>query len=210
MTKIELRRQVAGVRRGDRLCFVSVVPSLSTLLRKLAKKKGILLKEVKLSDLRLRTPYTVNFGIDRAMNVFSAKRFFPNSSFVILDFGTATTIEFFHKKRGYLGGWIAPGIDILLDALALRTAKLPRISFKPSLRARPGKNTVDSMSVAATAICQGFIAETLGFASKTFRGSYRVILTGGGATKMRPLLRRQSKKYYHIPDLILRGLKELC
>ncbi|MGZ5425481.1 MAG: type III pantothenate kinase, partial [Candidatus Aminicenantales bacterium] len=63
---------------------------------------------------------------------------------IILDFGTATTFDAVSAKGEYLGGAIAPGIQISAEALYLKTAKLPRIELRKPKRAI-GRTTVSSM-----------------------------------------------------------------
>ena len=63
---------------------------------------------------------------------------------IIVDFGTATTIDLISKKGEYIGGAIAPGLSISLEALVQRASKLPRIEIvKP--KEVVGRNTVNSI-----------------------------------------------------------------
>lgn len=82
-------------------------------------------------------------GADRIVNAVAAFRK-RHSELICIDFGTATTFDVVSAKGEYLGGLIAPGIMISLDALFLRASKLPRVEFlKP--RQVIGKNTVESI-----------------------------------------------------------------
>ncbi|MCX7942985.1 MAG: type III pantothenate kinase [Deltaproteobacteria bacterium] len=82
-------------------------------------------------------------GADRIVNAVGALEKYKRSC-IIIDFGTATTFDAVRGTREYLGGAIAPGIGISMDALFSRTSKLPRVDFKrpPSVI---GKNTVNSI-----------------------------------------------------------------
>src|SRR5512145_1039170 len=82
-------------------------------------------------------------GADRIVNGIAAYEKFHDSC-IIVDFGTATTIDLISKKGEYIGGAIAPGLSIALEALVQRAAKLPRIEV---VRPREviGKNTVSSI-----------------------------------------------------------------
>ncbi len=96
----------------------------------------------------------------------------------IVDFGTATTFDAITEKGEYLGGAIAPGIQIAAEALSYRTAKLPRIDI-----ARPpsviGRNTTHSMQ---SGILYGYISMVEGMVER-FRSelcpNMKVIATGG-------------------------------
>lgn len=82
-------------------------------------------------------------GADRIVNAVAAYARYKQA-LVIVDFGTGTTFDAVDDKGQYLGGAIAPGIDISMDALFTRAAKLPRVELK-----RPpnviGKNTINAL-----------------------------------------------------------------
>lgn len=209
MTLKELKQRVSRFRSGDSVIFASVVPGLARELKKLSKQKKISLKEIRVRDIPLRMPYQKTLGVDRALNVFAASRIHPRTSFVVLDFGTATTIEFYHFRKGYLGGWICPGLGIFLEALALKTAKLPQLKFRVVKKRRAGRTTADSMLQAANAGIEGLLSETKKFAGSVLGPSAYVFITGGGASDMMPMLRRHFLRPRLVSDLILRGLREL-
>lgn len=82
-------------------------------------------------------------GPDRVVNVFAArKRHTP--PFLIVDFGTATTFDAVDADGAYVGGAIAPGLQISADALFSRTSRLPRVEVQRPPRAI-GTNTVSAM-----------------------------------------------------------------
>ncbi len=82
-------------------------------------------------------------GADRIVNAVGALEKYKKSC-IIVDFGTATTFDAVRSTKEYLGGAIAPGIGISMEALFTRTSKLPRVDFRkpPSVI---GKNTVNSI-----------------------------------------------------------------
>lgn len=82
-------------------------------------------------------------GADRIVNAVAAYNKYK-TPLVIVDFGTATTFDCVSKKGEYLGGVIIPGIEISLEALAERTAKLPKIELIKPERVI-GKNTVSAI-----------------------------------------------------------------
>ena len=124
---------------------------------------------------------------------------------ILMDMGTATTIEVVEPDNVYMGGVIFPGVRISLDALTSRAAQLPGISLdKP--RNVIGKNTVDSMRsgmmYGTAAMIDGLVERIeaeLGHAST-------LIATGGMAQFITPLCKRE---IILDKDLLLKGLNIL-
>ena len=82
-------------------------------------------------------------GADRIVNGIAAYEKYRDAC-IIVDFGTATTIDLISPKGEYIGGAIAPGLSISLEALLQRASKLPRIEIiKP--KEVVGRNTVNSI-----------------------------------------------------------------
>ncbi len=79
-------------------------------------------------ELDVDEPLTV--GADRIVNTLAASRLYGRDT-VAVDLGTATTFDCITGKGVFIGGVIAPGIQVGLDWLALRTAKLPRVGLRP-------------------------------------------------------------------------------
>jgi type III pantothenate kinase len=97
---------------------------------------------------------------------------------IIVDFGTATTYCYIDEHKQYMGGAIAPGINISTEALYTRAAKLPRIEI-----ARPdgvvGKNTVAAMQAG---ILYGYVGQVEGIVKRMkdqSKAMPTVIATGG-------------------------------
>jgi type III pantothenate kinase len=141
-------------------------------------------------------------GADRVVNAIAAYERF-HQGLIIVDFGTATTFDAVTPKGEYLGGAIAPGIGISMEALFQRASKLPRVAFE-----RPekvvGRNTVASMQSGLVygyvgmvdGICTRMAAE-LGFPVK-------IVATGGLA----PLIAPVSERIDLVDDqLTLEGLR---
>lgn len=119
-------------------------------------------------------------GADRIVNAVAGIHLY-GSPLIIVDFGTATTYCYINEDKQYMGGAIAPGINISTEALYSRAAKLPRIEI-----ARPdhivGKNTVGAMQ---SGILYGYVGQVEGIVSRmrdqTGQPS-KVIATGGLAS----------------------------
>ena len=89
-------------------------------------------------------------GADRIVNAVAGYEK-HKKSLIIVDFGTATTFDYISSKGDYMGGAIAPGMLISLEALFERASKLPRVEL-----IRPkniiGKNTVNAMQAGITSV----------------------------------------------------------
>ncbi len=116
-------------------------------------------------------------GADRIVDAAAAHQLYGGPA-CIVDFGTATTFDAISSKGDYLGGAIAPGIGIAADALAQRTAKLPRVD----IAAPPnpiGRNTVHAMQ---SGLLYGYIGLVEGMVTR-FRvelgADMKTIATGG-------------------------------
>ena len=82
-------------------------------------------------------------GADRLVNALAAARLYGTPA-VVVDLGTATTFDCVAPDGAYVGGAIAPGLELGLEALAARTAKLPRVELRTPDRAI-GRDTVSAM-----------------------------------------------------------------
>ncbi|MEE2031390.1 type III pantothenate kinase [Rhodococcus chondri] len=145
-------------------------------------------------------------GADRIVNSLAAHHFY-GSPCIVVDFGTSTCVDVVSGKGEFLGGAIAPGVEISMDALASRSAALRKVEL-----ARPrgvlGKNTVECMQAGAVFGFAGMVdglvrrvcAEVPGFAGS----DVAVIGTGDSA----PLIMHESRTLeHHEPDLTLEGLR---
>ncbi|MSP57194.1 MAG: type III pantothenate kinase [Myxococcales bacterium] len=136
--------QVAEIR-GVALC--SVVPSsiyaIEKACRRYIKRTARVLGKGAHLGMPIRVDNPGELGPDRVVNCIAAlHRFQP--PFLIVDFGTATTFDAVDASGAYVGGAIAPGLQISADALFQRTSRLPRVEIMEP--ASPiGTNTVSAM-----------------------------------------------------------------
>jgi type III pantothenate kinase len=122
---------------------------------------------------------------------------------IIVDFGTATTVDAISKDGEYLGGAIAPGIQIAAEALYLKTAKLPHIEIKKPKNAI-GRTTVTSMQSGMYFGYIGLISNIIDEISKELGDGIKIIATGSFASQIHPDLVCIE---YLEPFLVLEGLK---
>jgi len=189
----------------DAILICSVVPKaerkLSAILRKLFKVKPLILG--KDADVPIRNLYRKpsQVGQDRLVNAYAGCVLYK-APLVIVDFGTAMTFDVVSKSGAYLGGIIAPGIELSLNALAEKAALLPRITLKKT-PAVLGKTTSESM---ASGIYYGFALMCDGLIKKLQKGSLHrsnVVATGGNAR----LIAKYSTAIRRIDDdLTLKGV----
>ena len=144
-----------------------------------------------------------SLGADRAVNAIGAHAKYPGD-LIIVDFGTATTIDAVDFNGAYKGGIIAPGINLSLDALVGNTAKLPRIAIeRPRTTTVIGTNTEDQMLIG---IYWGYVAMMEGLIARMRAEIGRpatVVATGGLAA-----LFHAQKGLFDVvdPDLTLEGI----
>lgn len=142
-------------------------------------------------------------GADRIVNAVAALDLYP-APIIVVDLGTATTLDAISAAGEYLGGAIVPGIDISMDALFARAAALRRVELVAPKRAI-GRTTVEAMQSGAIfgygALVDGLVAR---FVAEL--GASSVIATGGLGGLIAP--HAPSVDHYE-PWLTLHGLRLL-
>ncbi|MBQ7416445.1 MAG: type III pantothenate kinase [Oscillospiraceae bacterium] len=187
-------------------CIISsVVPpvfnSVCTGVIKIIGKQPMVVGPGLKTGLNIHVDVPSQVGSDRIVIAVAALAEYK-TPLILIDMGTATTIEVVEPENVYLGGVIFPGVKVSLDALTSRAAQLPGISLdKP--RNVIGKNTIDCMRSGTmygnAAMIDGIvdrIEEELGHKST-------LIATGGLAQFITPLCKR---KIIVEKDLLLKGL----
>src|SRR5690606_39275593 len=121
-------------------------------------------------------------GIDRILNMAAAYEQMSKAC-VVVDAGTALTIDVCNDKGEFLGGAIAPGLGMMLDALHERTARLPRVDF--AVPDRPfGQNTDQSILHGAYHGIRGMIKELVENYATELGTWPEIIATGGDAQRL--------------------------
>lgn len=196
-----------GVQRSDISdCIISsVVPpvfnSVRTGVIKMIGKQPMVVGPGLKTGLNIHMDVPSQVGSDRIVIAVAALAEYK-APLILMDMGTATTIEVVEPDNIYMGGIIYPGVKLSLDALTNRAAQLPGINLdKP--KQVIGKNTVDcmrsGMMYGTAAMIDGIvdrIEEELGHSST-------LIATGGMAQFITPLCRR---RVILEKDLLLKGL----
>lgn len=206
----------AGKRISDKkkigVIISSVVPKVNanakTAIDQVCKKRELSISECFMIDYRVsgglsfevRNPEAL--GSDRIANAVAAFNLI-GGPVIVADLGTATTISVVDKTGNFLGGAIMPGMDMMRESLASRTAKLPSVTLSKPCNVT-GRDT-------ESAIASGIINGTAGAVEKIIVGieletgmQFHLILTGGRAALISSHL---GKKHIIIPDLIFEGLR---
>ena len=193
----------------DFIIISSVVPSVVSVLEKTSAQyfsvKPIVVGPGMRTGLNIQVDNPREVGADRIVNAVAAVQKY-GGPLIIVDFGTATTICAISEENSYLGGAIAPGIDISIEALFNYAAKLPRVELK-SPRKAIGKNTVDSIRSGIILGISGQVEGLIKRFKKEMEHDCDVIATGGMvdliASQCPSIDRRE-------PFLTLDGLNYLC
>lgn len=192
-------------------CLASVVPPLVPVFQeaiaRLCKVSALVVDHKLDLGIKVRTRNPEEVGADRLVNAVAGHARY-GGPLLVLDFGTATTVDAVSSKGDYLGGAIAPGIGISMEALFSRTAKLPRIEMAPP-KAAIGDSTLESMRSGIYHGTLGAIRELVARCSAELSAreggkAPRVIATGGWAHW---LPARQLGLTAILPDLTLEGLR---
>ncbi len=185
----------------------SVVPQANFALRMLARQyfstELLIVGEPGIElgiEVKIDRPREV--GADRLVNSIAAWHK-HKKPLIIVDFGTATTFDVVNKDGDYIGGVIAPGINLSLEALHKAAAKLPNIAIEHPARTI-GKDTVSAMQ---SGIYFGYIGLIEGIVKRVmdeYGKKMQVIATGG----LGPLFAKATPVINTLePNLIIDGLK---
>lgn len=141
-------------------------------------------------------------GVDRVLNVAAAYEQMGKAC-VVVDAGTAVTIDVCNDAGEFLGGVIAPGVSMMLDALHERTAKLPRVkTFEPP-SAPFGRDTREAIVAGAYYGIRGMVKEVVENYATDLGTWPDLIATGGDAEA---LFKDWELVHAIAPDLTLHGI----
>ena len=206
-----LRLDDASFADVSSIAAASVVPGLTAALEEIAarRERPLLVASAGTVPLAVRVERPDDVGADRLVNALAAARLHGTPA-VVVDFGTATTLDCVAADGAYVGGAIAPGLELGLEALASRTAKLPRIELRTPDRAI-GRDTVSAMQSGTIfgyqALAAGLLARVrreLADAAGIAPEAVHAILTGGLSAE--PWARALEGIDAIDPDLTLKGL----
>ncbi|MFM1826013.1 MAG: type pantothenate kinase [Actinomycetota bacterium] len=190
---------------GISLC--STVPAVLREMRWMLQRyfndiKTVIIEPGTKTGVPINTDNPKEVGADRIANSLAVFTRHGGPS-VVVDFGTSTNFDVVSKSGEFLGGSLAPGIEISLDALANKAAQLRKVEFvKP--RSVIGKNTVEALQSGAL---YGFAGQVDGIIERIIAeiGPVTAVVATGG---LAPLVVEESRTItHHEPDLTLEGLR---
>ena len=196
-------------RPGEKIVLSSVVPEAARLavsaFGRKADRHQLLTVSAKLNlGAGIDYPKPSTIGADRLANAAAAHALYGSPA-VVVDFGTAVTFDILSSDGDYIGGVIAPGLEVMTDYLYQRTALLPRIRpVEPA--SAIGRSTRGAMLAGAVYGYRGLVREILAQIRAQLGAPRRlhVVATGGYATLI--VARLPEIKQVH-PNLTLEGLR---
>lgn len=144
-------------------------------------------------------------GVDRWLAMLAAFKLAPGACMVV-DVGTAVTIDLVAANGQHLGGYICPGLRLMSDQLVAHAQGLVGLQVGRRLDLSPGQNTADAVARGGVLMLRGFIEAQLALAPALFGGQFTLFLTGGDAGSVGAL----SVKAHVVSDLVFVGLAIAC
>ena len=202
----QIKNEVKKDIEGAIIC--SVVPqatnSFSEAIRKYLNLEPIIVGPGIKTGLKVNIDNPKELGPDRIANSV-AGYLITETDTVVIDLGTATTFDVVSKNKEYLGGSIAPGIKISLDALTLKTASLKSVELDTPNKVI-GKNTYEAIQ---SGLIMGHASMIDSMVEKIILEidiEPKIILTGGLSKVVQPIL---NVNVEYIENLTLVGLEEI-
>jgi type III pantothenate kinase len=198
------RKKITGV------ILASVVPPLTAPAVEMVQRyfgiKALIVDHTLKLGMPILYDTPADVGADRIVNGIAAYEKYGRAGqhpLVVVDFGTATTLDAISGKGEYLGGAICPGVTISADALFQRAARLPKIDVRKPATVI-GRTTIGAME---SGLFWGYVDMVEGLVrrmSAELGGDVRCIATGGLA----PVIAPETKLIHHVDaDLTLDGLR---
>ncbi len=198
----------------DAIAIASVVPPLSETWERLARERvGVEPAMVDADSLEGILPIHIDrpseAGADRLANALAASTEFGGPA-IVIDLGTSTNFDLVDADGAYIGGAIAPGMGLSLEALVGRASKLPRIELRRPPTAM-GANTIHAMQSGAVlgyiGLVSGLLTALRGELVERSPAGARVSVIASGGHTHQPWLREVPGIDAVEPDLTLRGIR---
>jgi len=204
----------------NNIAVSSVVPDKTKIISEevykiTSKAPFIISKDIKKNlTISYKTPETL--GVDRLCSAEGAFFLFKNSykyksysagTYILsIDFGTATTINVIEYPGKFIGGLIAPGLEMMFESLKQRTAQLPHLSVSDFI-STIGNDTNSSIASGVVTSVVGMIEKTINHLKKEKSAKEVIVyITGGNAKKIVPYL---NFDFIYEEGLVLYGINAL-
>ncbi|MDO8309724.1 MAG: type III pantothenate kinase [Actinomycetota bacterium] len=204
---LTFRGLLAGGPEVDGIALCSTVPAVLRELRLMLSRyyadlPTVIVEPGTKTGVPVLTDNPKEVGADRIVNTIAAHHEFGGPC-IVVDFGTSTNLDVVSAKGEFLGGALAPGIEISIEALAARAAQLRKVELvRP--RSVIGKNTVEALQSGAL---YGFAGQVDGLVDRITDelGPVTAVVATGG---LAPIVVPESRTItHHEPDLTLVGLR---
>ncbi len=197
---LDVDEEVSGV------AVSSGVPQVTAAMREMVRRRlGVPLVVIE-PGVRTGMPILIDnpkeVGADRVANAVAAFEMFGGPT-IVVDLGTATTFDAVSAKGEYLGGAIAPGIEVGMDALVTRAAALRRVELVEAPRHVIGKGTVEAIQSGSLYGCAAMV-DGMCRRFEEELGPSTTVATGGLSQLVAPL---SAAVDHHEPWLTLYGLR---
>ncbi|MEY2672603.1 MAG: type pantothenate kinase [Actinomycetota bacterium] len=199
---------LADTSEVDGISLCSTVPAVLREMRTMLEKyyagiPHVVVEPGTKTGVPILTDNPKEVGADRIVNSLAAFTIYGGPA-IVVDFGTSTNLDVISAKGEFLGGALAPGVEISIEALASRAAQLRKVELvKP--KNVIGKNTVEALQSGAI---YGFAGQVDGLVERIIaelgEPVKAVIATGGLASIV---VRESQTITHHDPDLTLHGLR---
>jgi type III pantothenate kinase len=163
------RSSALASKQIDGISLCSTVPSVLHEMREMCARyygdvTAVIVEPGVKTGVPVRTDNPKEVGSDRIMNSLAAVHLYGGPA-IVVDFGTSTNFDAVSERGEFVGGALAPGIEISVDALSRRAAQLLKVELAKPPRV-VGKNTVESLQ---SGIIYGFAAQVEGIATRMAR-----------------------------------------
>ena len=204
---IQLRALTANSPKITGISLCSTVPSVLREMREMIKRdfssiKTVIVEPGIKTGVSISTDNPKEVGTDRIMNSLAVFHRHGGPS-IVVDFGTSTNLDVINENGDFIGGALAPGIEISIDALANRAAALRKIELQKP-RAAIGRNTVEALQSGAYYGFAGQVDRLVNQIISEIGPVKAVVATGGLASTV---VDACSTVTHLEPDLTLEGLR---
>ncbi|MBW3577737.1 MAG: type III pantothenate kinase [Actinobacteria bacterium] len=197
---LSFSRNVHGV------VIASVVPTVTEALREMVQRyflfEPVVVEPGTRTGIAVQVDNPREVGADRIVNAVAAHQLYGAPS-VVVDFGTATSFDVVSRDGKFVGGAIAPGVQLSFDALVAKAARLPKVEIVTP-RSAVGTSTVAALQSGVVYGAAGVVDAIVARIRGEVGGEATTVATGGLAPAV---LEACTSIDHHDPWLTLKGLR---
>jgi type III pantothenate kinase len=191
----------------------SVVPSLNHIIKRCIEDffniKFILIDR-SMIPIKILTENPSEVGIDRIIDSFSASLLYEKQDLIVVDFGTATTINVITQDMEYIGGAIFPGIEMIFSSLSTGTAKISQCCATDEFT-NIGKTTAQAITSGIVNAYNGLLTNFIHHAKHDLKSQNPLIIVTGGSLHSKICqMSLQNINYIAEPDLTIQGICKIA